>query len=258
MHLGCGILALVADEGPRAVVAHTFALGLLYFRSDDALAVVDAGVVFLHPEIDIGKDGLHSCLGDTPAVVFLLAIAFDGILLGFLQVGDNLAQHVVGVGSGLLVRGVVVDGGREDEGYVAESADEVEVAERTDGEGLRTQGEPLGLVEVGVAVEHFGGVVQQRVAEVDDIVVGSPAGDTVRGLEVALEDLYLLVTGAQAAHDVVGTELAPHKRQLHEIVVGHTAVARAEHGVHIILAGPVVLEHNLVERQDVQEIRTAE
>ena len=145
----------------------------------------------------------------------------------------------------------VVDGCLERERHILERTDEIEIRECPESARLSHSDTEVGRSVVRVFLSHIRRIMDDGVAAVDDGVDACPVTLTVGFLEVTFEDVAKVCTDVFSHVGVVGANLAPHDDFM-QIVRLHAHVARPEHVVHVALVLPEVLEHNVVQRQEVE------
>ena len=171
---------------------------LCLLRGDDLVTVFHATSIVRHamsdrstPQVDISQDGVDG-ISRNPAHAAPVAqretAGTQGVLAGLLQILDTLLQNVgrCRLWQLALLTGVHI--GRGGVGHVAEVTHQIEVAEGTECEHLRTVYLIVALGVVGVYLHHLGSTAEHDVAAVDDIIEGSPKRKHIGRLHIGGSD----------------------------------------------------------------------
>ena len=188
-----------------------------------------------------------------------LRITGDGIVLHFLQVGNQIFEHRGERSSGKVHYLVIVRKGLCAVRHVAEGTDEVEVAQVAQCRHLGDVGLQVALGVTGVNLCHAGGILDDRVAAVDDIVEGIPLREAVHGGDVLLEHIVEvnIVVDILSRHNVIAADFAPDHHAVSDIGLQQGRVAAGDHILDIGLFVPEVLEDDFRLRLDFQEVGAA-
>ena len=188
---------------------------------------------------------MDGILRDTACLIQFLGdrITLHGIVLDAFQVEDQRIQHGIEFRGGQVQLLVVIDVGLSCERYIAEGADQIEVAEAAEAHHFSDIGLQFTLRIGGVDSGHAGGILDKCVTTVDDRVETLPIGVTVLGIDVLLEDLLevAILLNITARTDVVAAELTPDHHTFDNVSFLNACVAAGKNGIHIGLLIPEIL-----------------
>ena len=138
--------------------------------------------------------------------------------------------------------------------HIAESANEIEIAEVADGRHFSNVCLHFRLCVVRVDGMYAWCIVNDRVATVDALVEALPCGETIGFEDVLLENLIEVVARTRTICEVVATHFTPNQHAIDAIVGFELSIATVHHAVHVGFFRPVVLQHNIVQRNNAQKI----
>ena len=193
----------------------------------------------------------------TTLIVFLRhRILLHSIVLNTLQVEDQAVEYILELGSRQIHGLVIVEIGDCGIGNIAEGANQIEVHQVAKGRYFSLRGTQLTLGVVRVFLSHTRCKVEHGVTTVDNVVEVDPRSKAVAGVDVLLEDVIeiFLIFNICAAHDIVGTELAPSHHSVDDVLRLHGGIATCHHVLNVGFFVPELIEHDELKRFYLKEV----
>jgi len=143
-------------------------------------------------------------------------------------------------------------------GNIPESTNQVEIAQVTQRRSFRYRGLQGTRGIIRGLFCHLGSIFYNQVTTVDYAIKLLPFRVGIVRPQVFLKDIGQIDIRIHvvARHDIVRTHFAPNHKTVHEVATLHRRVTAAYHIVHIAFLVPEILQHDIIQRLDVQKIPT--